>query len=109
VIKLDTSKLIAKFKQLKKNREKSEELSAEVKDKQLISLRRMRQIQLNELEKQRLRKQIHSYNFNKNRREVWGIDDKNKNKKTNLASKYNKKSGLLCEKKPLLKQKNRFI
>lgn len=71
---------------IEKNRERAEEranLPDDVTtDQHLRYLRRERRVQMEELEKKRLKKAIHDFKAQKEKREVWGItDDKVKNKK----------------------------
>lgn len=99
------NEIMAKFKKLKQERDKAWEVTENPEDKVLTSLRRRRQIQLNEMEKAKLKKQIHEYNRNKSRKELWGFVD-NKPRKKVL---YGRKQSLLNDKRPLLKEKNRLV
>lgn len=100
-----TSLIVNKLKKLREDRERNLDFTEDVDDKRLISLRRMRQKQLNEMEKHRLIKTIRKYNNDKFKRDM-GI--KKKYNKRALWSKYNTKNCLINEKKPIMKVKNIF-
>jgi len=79
----------------------------QVIDRRLDGLRRLRQVQLNEEEKVRLKKEIADYNRERTAKHLFGIKDKKEllEKKRNILSKIQeqKKINLMKEKKSLLK------
>lgn len=97
--------IIEKFKKYKINSGNSNPISSEVRDDRLTSLQRMRQKQLNEMEKKHLQKEVKEYNESKNH-EFWMAG---KAKKEVLYGKFNKKKGFLNDDRPILKQKKRFV
>ena len=91
------------------HREEKEELPDEVtRDKYLRSLRRERRVQLEELEKERLIKQIAKHKLERTKKHLFGIKD-NKQRKAQLISALNKKKKveIMREKNSLLKNKKK--
>jgi len=78
----------------------------QVVDRRLDGLRRLRQVQKNEEEKVRLKKEIADFNRERTRKHLFGIKDKKEllEKKRNILSKIETmKVNILKEKKSLLK------
>jgi len=72
---MDINGIVTRFRELKEKRDKDTKLTSDVEDRQLISLRRQRQKQLNEVEKKKLKADIKTYTRKKVRRELWGFKD----------------------------------
>lgn len=84
--------IIAKIRELKQRREEENELSDDVtRDKYLRSLRRERRIQMEEVEKERLKKTIANYQKNRMRKLLFGIK---KDIKVQQLMAVKKKKGL---------------
>ncbi len=77
-----------------------------VVDKQLDGLRRLKQVQMNEVEKVRLKQEIADFNRERTARHMFGIKDKKEllEKKRNILSKIEtqNKVNILKQKKSLL-------
>ena len=95
--------LIKKFKGEDEDQEVNEE-PKEIHDKYLESLRRERQVQMNEVEKQELKKRIAEYKTTKIRENLYGIKDKREKQKHLLGQI--KKVKVLQRNNNLLKQKS---
>ncbi|HDY67450.1 MAG TPA: hypothetical protein ENH85_06650 [Candidatus Scalindua sp.] len=66
--------IIDKVKEMRANKESKEEIPDDVtRDKQLRSLRRMRRVQNEETEKERLTKEVAEFNLARTRRHMFGI------------------------------------
>jgi len=99
------SKLIEILKKIGGREEDEEYTPKQVIDKKLDGLRRLRQVQLNEDEKEKLKKEIADYNRARTRKHLFGIKEKKEllEKKRNILSKIKEtKVNLLKEKKSLL-------
>jgi len=86
-------------------KEEEEYTPKQVVDRRLDGLRRLRQTQLNEDEKVRLKQEIADYNRDRTRKHLFGIKDKKEllEKKRNILSKIEeRKVNILKEKKSLL-------
>ena len=103
---VDIPGMISKFKSMKAE-QGPEEFTPEVEDRQLISLQKQRNIQLNEMEKKRLRKVVNDFNMGKTRKELFGITGPAK--KSRLLSKTTRKNSFLRDDKPLLKEKTKNV
>jgi len=90
------------------NKEEEEYVPKQVIDKPLDSLRRHRQKQLNELEREQLKKQILEYNKARERKYLWGLKDKihEEKKKQLLGTLKKKKVNILASKKKILDKKS---
>jgi len=101
------SKLMDIIKKIGSKEEDEEYIPKQVVDRRLDGLRRLRQVQYNEDEKERLIKEIENYNRARTRKHLFGIKDKKEllKKKRNILSKIKeqKKVNILKEKKSLLK------
>ena len=95
--------LIKKMKGESEEEEVDEE-PKEIHDKYLESLRRERQVQMNEVEKAELKKRIGEYKTTKMRENLYGIKDKREKEKHLLSTM--KKVKVLQRKNNLLKQKS---
>lgn len=70
------------------NREEKEELpDDETRDKYLRSLRREHRVQMEEKEKEMLKKKIAAHKLNHERKYVWGVKDKVRNAKRKAITK----------------------
>lgn len=94
---MDFSGILDKFRELKAKQD--EPLTEEVRDDRLVSLRRQRQKQLNEIEREQLKQEIKTFNKDKNRRELWGFV------RPSSKNILKEKRKFLIDKKPLLKSK----
>ena len=66
--------IIDKVKEMRANKESKEEIPDDVtRDKQLRSLRRMRRVQNEEIEKEKLTKEVAEFNLARTRRHMFGI------------------------------------
>ncbi len=86
------------------NREQEQEPELgddETRDKFLRSLRRQRRVQLEEVEKEKLKKQISDFQKERERKYLWGFKD---NKKKQLIDTLNKRKKI-----KVLKEKNFMI
>ena len=94
-----------KIKEMRRNREEDEDIDDDVtKDRYLRSLRRERRIQMEEVEKEQLKKDIAEYKKNRMRKHLFGIKDNIKQKQLINALNKKKEVKILAE-KALLKDK----
>lgn len=98
------SGIMEKFKEMKADRDNAFDVTNPLVDRRLLSLRKMREKQLNEMEKKKLKTDITEYNKNKDREEIWGI----KGGKVRKKITYGREESLLHDKKPLMKVTNYF-
>lgn len=97
--------IMERFRKVKARIGDSEELTPEVDDKQLVSLQRQRQIQLNKMEKERLRKVIKSHAKGEFRKNM-GLG---KAKEKVLYGRTSRRSSILNEGNPLMKEKRKKV
>ena len=96
--------LIDKLRGLGKEDEEEEYEAKPIIDRQLDSLRREREYQMNIEEKIRLKKHIAEYKQDQMKRHLYGIDDKKEKLKSYLGDVQNKKVQVLKKKQELFKQ-----
>lgn len=100
------SDIIDRIKNIGVNRDEAESLAdGGSGDARLDSLRRMRQRQLNSIEKEQLKKDITAYNLEQQRKHLWGIKTETEKKKELLEKLKRKRqvASLLKNKHSLLK------
>lgn len=96
-------------KLFKKNEVEEEEIDDDVTtDKYLRSLRRQRRLQMEEIEKEQLKKKIADFNRNKIKKHLFGIKD-NAKKQKQLLDALNKKREINIMKEKNLMLKNKEI
>lgn len=99
-------KLLDIIKKIGGKEEDEEYTPKQVIDRRLDGLRRLRQVQINEDEKVKLKEEISDYNRKRTAKHLFGIKDKKEllEKKRNILSKIEnqKKVNILKEKKSLL-------
>lgn len=86
--------------------EQDDDEPREIRDRHLESLRRERQVQTNEVEKQDLKIKIAEYKKKKMREHLFGIKDKREREKQFLGEVQQKKVQVLQHKKGILKAQN---
>jgi len=79
---------------------------SETRDKYLRSLRRERRVQLEVLEKEKLKQAITEFNKKRSRQYLWGVKDKLEKKETLIKEIKKKQAKLLRDTRPLLKQRS---
>jgi len=97
-------KLMDILKKISGKEEDEEYVPKQVIDRRLDSLRRQRQHQLNEMEREELKKQIMEYQKDFQRKHLWGIKDKIRQKKKRqlLGEIQRKKVNILKKRKSIL-------
>ena len=101
-------KIREKIKEKRMEAENREELPDDMtRDKYLRSLRRQRRVQMEEIEKEQLKRHIAEFNKARTRRYLWGIKGKIKEKQFMKANK--KKVSVLANKINKLKRKDKQI
>lgn len=89
------TELWERFKTIGQNQEPKEEIPDDVtRDKYLRSLRRQRRVQMEELEKERLKRDITEFNKERARKYLWGIKETKKKHLNTLKQKQTRQSFL---------------
>lgn len=97
------------IKKIGQKEPEEEYIPKQVVDKYLDSLRRQREVQLNEVEKERLKKAIAVYQKERERKYLWGMKTKlkdDKKRKLMEALKKKKKVKILTNQKKMLSRRS---
>lgn len=86
--------------------EEEDYVPKQVIDRYLDSLRRQRQVQLNEVEREQLKKAISKYQLERERKYLWGLKDKKEKKKRLLGNLKRAKVNILKERTKILNRKS---
>lgn len=95
--------VIQKLRELRQAREERPDIPDDVTtDKYLRSLRRERRIQMELLEKRKLKEDIESFRKNEERNNLWGV-------KGEAKSITHHDFNILSDRRPMMKRKNSFL